>query len=86
MHNSSYSIPCLQASKQSYSQEHAAFILWNEIFCPCYRFLHEAQVSAAASPLYWLVPLIGQIWLLAVWQFKGNSSLVDLLLSSENVC
>jgi len=45
--------------------------------------LYEAQISVAASPLPWLVQLIGHIRLSAVWQFKGNSSLMDLLLSSE---
>lgn len=49
------------------------------IFCPHYTFLHEAQFLL----LYQLARLIGQIWLSAVQQFKGNHSLVDLLLSSE---
>lgn len=83
MQISGYSIFCLQASKRSYFQQHAALILWNKVLCPCYRFLYEAQIAAAASPLYWLVQLISQICLSAVWQFKGNSFLMDLLPSSE---
>lgn len=83
---SGYSISCLRVSKRTYSQEQTALILWNKVFHSRYTTLYEGHTSAAASPLYLLLQLMGQTWLSAVWQFNGNSCLNGFVTIKWKMC